>query len=133
MIRDDIAFYRWHDCIKRENEFKGRLHAKMIHLINGDENDLGSANITVQALGEKHVNDEAGILLRRAKMNSSWLDELGIQTNERITEFKQNKYEFESTKVNETLSAVDVLDDLQVKGLQVHILTSNPLILIYIN
>ena len=126
MIRDNVAFYRWHDCIKREDEFKGRLHAKMIHLINGDEEILylGSANITVQALGEKHVNDEAGILLRRAKMNSNWLDELGIQTNERITEFKQNKYEFESTKVNEKLSAVDVLDDLQVKGLQVHILTS---------
>ena len=126
MIRDNVAFYRWHDCIKREDEFKGRLHAKMIHLINGDEEILylGSANITVQALGEKHVNDEAGILLRRAKMKSSWLDELGIQTNERIAEFKQNKFDFESTKVKETLNAVDVLDDLQVKGLQVHIFTS---------
>lgn len=126
MIRDNVAFYRWHDCIKREDEFKGRLHAKMIHLINGDEEILylGSANITVQALGEKHVNDEAGILLRRAKMNSSWLDELGIQTNERITEFKQNRFDFESTKLNETLSAVDVLEELQVKGLQVQIFTS---------
>jgi hypothetical protein len=126
MIRDNVAFYRWHDCIKSEDDFKGRLHAKMIHLINGDEEILylGSANITVQALGEKHANDEAGILLRRAKKKSNWLDELGIQTNERITEFKQNKFDFESTKVNETLSAFDVLDDLQVKGLQVHILTS---------
>jgi len=126
MIRDNVTFYRWQDCIKREDEFKGRLHAKMIHLINGDEEILylGSANITVQALGEKHANDEAGILLRRAKKKSSWLDELGIQTNKRITEFKQIKFDFESTKVNEKLSAVDVLDDLQVKGLQVHIFTS---------
>ena len=125
MERDDVSFYRWHDCIEREDEFKGRLHAKMIHLINGDEEVLylGSANITVQALGEKHANDEAGILLRRALTKSSWLEELGVQTNERITEFKQIKFDFESTKVNETLTAVDVLDDLQVKGQQVRIFT----------
>lgn len=126
MERNDVAFYRWHDCIKHEDEFKGRLHAKMIHLVNADEEILylGSANITAQALGEQHANDEAGILLRRAKKKSSWLEELGIQTNERITEFKQNKFEFESTKINETLSAVDVLEDLQVKGQQVQIFTS---------
>lgn len=125
MERNDVAFYRWHDCIERKDEFKGRLHAKMIHLINGNEEILylGSANITVQALGEKHANDEAGILLRRARTKGSWLEELGIQTNERIKEFKQNKFEFESTKINETLSAVDVLEDLQVKGQQVQIFT----------
>jgi hypothetical protein len=124
--KDNIAFYRWHDCIEREDEFKGRLHAKMIHLINGDEEVLylGSANITVQALGENHANEEAGILLRRARKKNSWLEELGIHTNESIKEFKQNKFDFESNKVSATLRATDVLDDLQVKGQQVQIFTS---------
>ena len=126
MERNDVVFYRWHDCIEREDEFKGRLHAKMIHLVNADEEVLylGSANITIQALGENHSNDEAGILLRRAKKKNSWLEELGIQTNERIKEFKENIFDFESNKVNETLNANDVLEDLQVKSQLVQLFTS---------
>ena len=126
MERDDVTFYRWHNCIHREDEFNGRLHAKIIHLINGDEEVLylGSANITVQALGEKHANDEAGVLLRRARKKNSWLEEMGIRTKERIKEFNQNKFDFESNKVKEILRATDVLDDIQVNGQKVQIFTS---------
>ena len=127
MARNDVAFYRWQDCIKREDEFKGRLHAKMIHLINGDEEVLylGSANITVQALGEKHANDEAGIILRRAKTKSNWLEELGIKPKDRLEEFKQFNLDFESNNIYEGLATVDVLDDLQVRGQQIQILTTD--------
>lgn len=95
---EGIDFYNWADCKKDYEETYNRLHAKLIHF-QDKENEyvlLGSANMTVAAMGtadNKAANAEAGILLRRTLMAKNWIEELKIHIPEKPIELSQQTYQ----------------------------------------
>lgn len=142
----NIAFYDWRDVKKDFDDNYFRLHAKIFHFETAQEEYLfiGSPNATLAALGNESVgsiNNELGILFKRKKKKSTWLDELGISfaSKNQIKDFqyllknkpteqnklggKNNKYPLKIKYAENTSSSIHVYlntylsDSIQLLGL----------------
>lgn len=85
-LRAKISFFKWSDLREDYNSVVNRLHAKLLHFKCSDDVEyllLGSANATMAGLGsltQDALNEEVSLLIKR-ESKETWLEQLGISTN----------------------------------------------------